>query len=143
MMRRGPLVLVLGLALTAVLGAGCKKKGFGISRVEPNHGPYTGEQEVRIIGSGFDSNAGVTVSFAGRAAGVAEIKNSETISVVLPMGQPGKVDVTVAFDDGRTRTLPGAFEYTDPMEGGGNWGTYGEKDKKPPGGSPAPSASPK
>ena len=126
-----------GVLLLLVLAlAGCKKEKFGIKRVEPSFGPYTGEMEIRVVGSGFDTKSGVTVSFAGRAANMAEIKNSETIVVSLPTGQPGKVDVTVAFDDGRTQTLPGAFEYTDPMKGGGGWGTYGE-DKKSP--EPSPS----
>ena len=85
-----------------------------ITAVSPQKGPA--DTIVKIFGSGFGDAAsgnGVPpeVTFGGLAASVQGKWTDTLVLAALPTGLPeGAADVLVATSDGRTATLPNAFE---------------------------------
>ncbi|MFO0745344.1 MAG: IPT/TIG domain-containing protein [Myxococcota bacterium] len=94
---------------------------FAVTQVDPDRGSTNGAV-VALVGSGLTSGAKVTVG--GKPATVKGLDHGR-LSIRVPEGSPGKVDVEVVVD-GKRAFLPGGFEYTssatnmwavDPGEG--------------------------
>lgn len=81
-----------------------------IDSISPNWGPTSGGTEVRIYGSGFDGNIGV--SFARlEVSNITRLGPNELV-LTSPQGPSGPIDVTVWSDYGEV-TLPDGFTYSD------------------------------
>ncbi len=110
------MVVALMATVGLVLGA-CDKEGgeLTIQKLEPAVGPTTGEQPVKILGSGFRTDIGYTVYFGPRKAPQVVIADSGTMIAVTPSApKPGKVDLVIIADDGPAWKVYEAYEYQEP-----------------------------
>ena len=100
------------VALTSAKAAAPAK----VTAVSPQKGPLT--TEAKIFGSGLSNGTtGIgdppDVTFGGLAATVLRNWTDTLVHVALPQNlPPGTADVQVITSDGRTATLPNAFERT-------------------------------
>ncbi|MBN8611292.1 MAG: IPT/TIG domain-containing protein [Deltaproteobacteria bacterium] len=100
---------------------------LGITRVVPDHGPFTGGTAAVLRGTGFGELSQVT--FGTHAVQPADhtLVDSRRLQVVVPAGDVGTVDVTVEVD-GETFTLEDAYTYdaisVDPTSGSVSGGTF-------------------
>ncbi len=78
--------------------------------VSPQHGPAAGGNEITLTGSGF--GAGTEVRFGGALAKEVEVESATRLTVKVPRGVPGKVDVRVTRG-GKATTLRGGYGYRD------------------------------
>ncbi|MDR3437253.1 Ig-like domain repeat protein [Telmatospirillum sp.] len=88
--------------------------GPAITAVTPSSGPVAGANSVVISGSGFDANAANnTVMFGSTTAPTASITSASTgsLTVNVPSGSAGQVDVSVTVAGTQSRTVP-ADKYT-------------------------------
>ena len=105
---------------------------FAVTRVAPDHGPFTGGGLALIRGRGFEP--GAIVYFGEHQVQLADHAyiDDNRIQVVIPAGSPGKVDVKVAYE--RTEYEEAVLEdgytynifYVDPPSGSVAGGTYVE-----------------
>lgn len=70
-----------------------------VTRVDPDSGPVLGGNRARVVGSGFNDSAEVFVG--GRMVQPADtiFVDENTLSIVVPAGRVGDVDVRVQIDD--------------------------------------------
>jgi len=98
-----------------------------ISRVVPDHGPFTGGTTAVLRGTGFEGEP--NVAFGGRAVQPADhtIIDGRRLQVVVPAGDVGTVDVSIEIG-GETFTLEDAYTYdavsVDPTSGAVSGGTF-------------------
>jgi hypothetical protein len=117
--------LVLSLAALALLAlaGGCEKeKGLRITGYEPKNGPYTGGDAVVFKGGGFtaDGIKGVEIWFGEKRGKNVRFRGDDAMIVDTPGGAVGEVvDITIRFDEGRTKKLTKAYTYIDPSAGFG------------------------
>ena len=109
----------LASALWIVLTiAGCSgDKKLTVSEIQPARGPYYGGDNVRIIGTGFETPApqGVKVYFGKKAVKNLVILSDTEMTVQPPGGDVNEeVEVAVTFDDSRTAKLPMKYKYVEP-----------------------------
>ena len=114
--------------LTVVNANGGEDSRIGaVQYVEPLHldgatpaqGSVNGGTTVTITGSGFRPGLSrVSVTFGGIPADDSTVKvlDAHTLSVVTPAGRIGAADITVSLDNGESATLPGAFNYQQPIQ---------------------------
>jgi hypothetical protein len=81
---------------------------LAVSQVVPTTGPAEGGYLVVIRGAGF--TPGTTVALNGDDAGGAQVEGTTAITLTMPPGAPGPVDITVRTLEGEEATLSGAFE---------------------------------
>ena len=72
----------------------------------------TGGTTVKIIGANFQD--GTTVTIGGRAASNVIFVSSTELTVEVPAGAAGSVNVVVTNPDGKSDTLAGGFTYIEP-----------------------------
>lgn len=82
------------------------------SSVSPGSGPTAGGTSVTISGTGFQTDA--TVSLGGTAATGVTVPNNATILATTPPQVAGVVDIVVRNPDGQSSTLAGGFTYFQP-----------------------------
>ena len=80
-----------------------------LTGVEPDTDIVTGGATVKIIGENFQD--GATVTIGGNAASNVVFVSPTELSVEVPAGAEGSVDVVVTNPDGKTDTLAGGFTY--------------------------------
>ena len=119
--RRGmcfrlPSLLVLAMAFT-LSACGGESGELQILTLEPQVGATQGSQPVKIGGKGFRTDIGYTVFFGNKKAEKVTILNEETLAVITPPGDAGKVDITIRADNGDAFRIVEAWDYT---EAGGN-----------------------
>ncbi len=91
-----------------------------VTGVEPGSGPFAGGNTVLVRGSGFSADA--LVFFGDQMAQPADtrLQDRNSISVVVPAGRPGTVDVRVEVGSDQA-TRAGAYAYNpllvDPASG--------------------------
>ncbi len=102
-----PLLLIMALA--ACLSAAACDGSTHIKAVEPNFGNISGNDDVVIVGNGFQP--GMTVRFGKLQAKSVVIDSPKRIRVKTPAGVEGVVDVIITRDDGKTFGLENAFTY--------------------------------
>lgn len=106
---------------------GIGRTGLAIERVVPDHGPYVGANTVVIRGNGFNDLSQVT--FGGRNVQPADHRliDNRRLSVVVPAGEVGTVDVSITVD-GETATLTDGYTYdriyVEPSSGAVSGGTF-------------------
>ncbi len=84
-----------------------------VTRVEPNSDVVTGGAIIKIIGENFQDGATVTI---GRSAASNVIFVSPTeLSVEVPAGEAGNIDIVVTNPDSQSVTLAGGFTYIEPL----------------------------
>ncbi len=94
--------------------------------VVPDHGPFTGGNQVVVRGSNFTEDA--VVRFGGSLVQPRDTRltDSRRLTVLPPAGRVGPADVEVEID-GRVSTLPMGYHfdafYTDPGDGSIGGGT--------------------
>ena len=102
-----------------------------VQGVTPVSGPAQGGTVAIVKGQGFA--AGASVKFGGNPATGISVHSDGLISVTVPAGFPGPVDVIVENPDGKKATAGGAYEYlaatalgidqvqpsSGPVDGGG------------------------
>jgi hypothetical protein len=81
-----------------------------IDDISPNWGPSTGGTEVRIYGSGFDGDIGV--SFARLELSAITRLGPNELVLTSPQGSNGPIDVTVWSDYGEV-VVENGFTYSD------------------------------
>lgn len=100
---------------------------LSIERVVPNHGPFTGGNQIILRGSGFTADALVTVGGLEVQGADHVLIDSRRLQVVVPAGEVGPADVTVTVGDA-TVTLEDGYTYdalyVDPTRGATAGGTY-------------------
>ena len=84
-----------------------------VGSVSPNSGSPAGGTSITITGTGFLSNA--AVSIGGAAASSVSVVNSTTITALTPAHTAGTVDVVVTNTDGQSGTKTQAFTYVTPQ----------------------------
>ena len=91
---------------------GDKLQAPTITTIKPNTGPLAGKTPVKITGTGFLPNAGVT--FGGKAASEIVVGgDGKTIAASTPLAETaGPVDVEVINANAQKATLSGGFTYT-------------------------------
>jgi hypothetical protein len=101
-------------------------QGLRISRVAPDHGPFSGGNEATVRGSGFTEEAVVTVGGHMVQPADTELIDAHRLSIVLPAGDPGPADVQVTVGDEQA-TLEDGYHYDalalDPTRGSVSGGT--------------------
>ena len=80
-----------------------------VSSVSPNSIDHTSSTGATVQGSDFQSGATVTV---GGVSVSGSFLNETTLSISIPSGAPGPVDVVVTNPDGQSGTLANGFTYT-------------------------------
>ena len=80
-----------------------------LTRVEPNRDVVTGGETIKIIGGNFQN--GATVTIGGSAASNVIFVSPTELSVEVPAGTAGSVDIVVTNPDGKSDTLAGGFTY--------------------------------
>lgn len=101
-------------------------QGVLLARVEPAHGPFSGDQSVTLRGAGFLPSSQVT--FAGVALPPNDVRyvDANRIVVLTPAAAPGAVDVRVRAGE-QESTLVGGFVYDaiaiEPQRGSVTGGT--------------------
>jgi hypothetical protein len=86
-----------------------------VSEVDPATGFTTGTNTVTIVGSGF-VNGSTTVDFGAANPGTnVDVTSSTTLTVTVPPGAAGPVDVTVTSPGGTSTETP-ADQYTYTVE---------------------------
>ena len=83
---------------------------FTLTSVSPSSGPTLGGDYIRVLGTGFQSDA--TVMIDGRAAQVTKITIT-TIDARTLAHPAGSVDLVVANPDGMTATLKTGFVFVE------------------------------
>lgn len=102
----------VGIAVVfAVLVAGCNES-FSIKDVSPASGVLAGNEPIKIIGSGFDKDMGVSVYFGNQKAPNVVVTSSTEMTVTSPSTpEEGVVDVRVALDNGTEYLVENGFRY--------------------------------
>jgi len=119
---KADVVVKLGEA-TAVLPDGFEylqttaKEPLSLSGVAPSSGPVEGGSLALLSGKGFEQ--GVQVAFGSQVASVVEVSSSTSMTVEVPPGDAGKVDVVATLNE-EVAILPAAYEYlagqqTEPL----------------------------
>jgi hypothetical protein len=80
-----------------------------VAAVSPSVGPATGGTLVQLSGSGYAP--GSRVFFGATEAGSVTAADAAHLSLLVPSGLSGAVDVTVLNPDGKSATLPAGFAY--------------------------------
>ena len=83
-----------------------------LTRVEPNSDVVTGGVTIKIIGENFQD--GATVTIGGRAASSVIFVSPTELTIEVPAGTAGSVDVVVTNPDGKSGTLTRGFTYIEP-----------------------------
>lgn len=106
------LVSCVGIAFVfAVLAAGCNEN-FSIKDVSPASGVLAGNEPIKIIGSGFDKDMGVSVYFGNAKAPNVVVTGTGEMTVTSPSAdEEGVVNVRVALDNGTEYLIENAFRY--------------------------------
>jgi len=81
-----------------------------VSRVAPDHGPFTGGNAALVRGTGFTADAIVTVGGLMVQPADTDLIDPNRLRIILPAGEPGPADVTVRID-GTDSTLPAGYTY--------------------------------
>jgi hypothetical protein len=108
-------------------GGGIGRTDLSLARLVPDHGPFTGGNTVVLRGSGFTDESQVT--FGGRDVQPADHRliDPRRLSVVVPAGEVGPVDVTITVG-GETVTLEDGYTYdaisVEPTSGSVSGGTF-------------------
>jgi len=108
----GPSSSVRDVFLTEQLAMSVNLNPLGpaptITGISPTAGPVTGGTVVTISGTNFE--AGTTVTIGGAPA-AATFVDASTLTVAMPAGTAGGVDIVVTNPDGQSATLAGGFTY--------------------------------
>ena len=80
-----------------------------VTRVEPNSDVVTGGATIKIIGENFQD--GATITIGGNAASNVIFVSPMELTVEVPVGNAGSVDIVVTNPDGKSSTLTGGFTY--------------------------------
>ena len=100
--------------------------GLLLDRVEPGHGPFSGDQEVALRGVGFTPTTVVTFAGVELPANDTRFVDGNRILVLTPAGTPGPAEVSVRIGE-RVSTLPEGYVYDaialDPTRGSVAGGT--------------------
>lgn len=108
-----PLILTVALSST---GCGDKSRQTKVDQLAPAIGsifPSRGLTEggtVAVI-RGLNFRRGATVILGSRAATFVKVVDAQTITVEVPAGEQGAVNVVVVNDDGQSTTFNGGFTY--------------------------------
>jgi hypothetical protein len=84
------------------------RTSISLNAIQPSSGPANGTTIVRIVGSGFEPGAVVTL---GATATDVTVVNSTTITATAPTHPAGTVDVIVTNAGGQSARLNGGFSY--------------------------------
>lgn len=91
-------------------GGGISINGLSLARVVPNHGPFTGGNQVVLRGSGFTAEAQVTFGGSEVQGADHRLIDPRRLAVIVPAGDPGTVDVSITVGD-TTVTLEDGYTY--------------------------------
>ncbi len=108
-------------------GGGIGRTDLSLARVVPDHGPFTGGNQVVLRGSGFDDQAQATFGTHDVQPADHRLIDPRRLAVVVPAGDVGTVDVSVTVG-GQTVTIPNGYTYdaieVQPSSGAVAGGTF-------------------
>jgi hypothetical protein len=84
-----------GQADADLSGSGFDTTTLMVTGAEPAYGPYTGNNRIVVRGNGFVSGSSVLIGDTLVSSGDATFVDSHRLSVLVPPGDPGPVDITV------------------------------------------------
>jgi hypothetical protein len=122
-MNRTALRALVLTALVALPLGGCDD-GTGpmdVYNIAPRHGQTSGEQSIRITGTGFREDIGYVVYFGSERATQVMIESTNSLIVVTPQHEQGQVDVVVASGAGPAFRIHEGFNFDDT---GGTVGSH-------------------
>ena len=90
-----------------------EKDPLTLSGVTPASGPVDGGGLALITGIGFAE--GIQIQFGGEIASLVDLSSSNALTVTMPAGSEGKVDVIATLGE-ETSILYGAYQYLGPDE---------------------------
>ena len=103
------------LVAASLSGTACKKEGVFFSDLVPRSGKASGNEELRILGSGFRSLGSLEIRVGPNQATNVGVADDETIQFKTPqareadLGHP--LDIFILTNQGRSYVLRGAFTY--------------------------------
>jgi hypothetical protein len=112
-MRRSLPALLLLAAPVVVSCGDPASEPLAVYDMNPRGGSIAGEQPVQIIGTGFRNDVGYTVYFGSERATATQVVDPNTLLVVTPAHDAGRVNVVVAADDGPAFRITDGFEFAD------------------------------
>jgi hypothetical protein len=83
-------------------------EGPVITKLDPDRGPAKGGQRIIIEGRNFQR--GAVIKWDGRELS-SRFTDNNSISVIIPPGRSGAVDIEITNPDGKNFVLPDAFQY--------------------------------
>ena len=93
--------------------SGCKKE-LGVTGISPPVGMMRGGEPVKIIGSGFSPDMGITIYFGNTKADNVVVRGTDVITVTTPStSKDGSVDIRILMDSGQEFVLRRAFKYLE------------------------------
>ncbi len=91
-------------------GGGIGRTDLSLARVVPDHGPFTGGNQVVLRGSGFTDQSQATFGTHDVQPADHRLIDGRRLAVVVPAGEVGTVDVSVTVGS-QTVTLTGGYTY--------------------------------
>lgn len=108
-------------------GGGIGRMGLELARIVPDHGPFTGGNQVVLRGNGFTEESQVVFGEHMVQPADHRLIDPRRLMVVVPAGAPGTVDVSITVGD-ETVTLENAYTYdalhVEPSSGSVSGGTF-------------------
>ncbi|MCI0417545.1 IPT/TIG domain-containing protein [bacterium] len=91
-------------------------EGPVISALDPDKGPSRGGMRINIQGQNFQK--GAVVKWDGKEL-ASRFQSGELISIIVPSGRTGSVQIEVVNPDGKNFVLPDAFQYRGAPQAAG------------------------
>lgn len=106
------------LSLIAVFSIACGSDELEIRGIAPGSGMITGQEQVKLNGTGFRQGMGIDVYFGSNKAPSVVVEGSDRLVVTTPsVDDAGRVDIQIQTDQGKVLTLRNAFLFVDNQ----NW----------------------
>ncbi len=80
-------------------GGGISINGLSLARVVPDHGPFTGGNQVILRGTGFTDEVRVQIGGLDVQPADHRVIDPRRLAVIVPANDPGTVDVSVRLGD--------------------------------------------
>jgi len=122
--------MVVGMSILAASLFGCEKP-LNVTDVSPKTGNVSGGEPLKIKGSGFSNNMGISVYIGSNKVDNVSIQGSELLTVSTPPANaPGEADIRIITDNGEEFLLSKAFTYIEKGSGAMDIRSLGERKSK-------------
>ena len=124
------ILLTVGMIILAVSLIGCDEP-LAVKGISPKTGNIAGGEPVKIKGTGFSNNMGISVYIGSNKVDNVSIQGTEVLTVSTPPGNAeGPVDVRIVTDSGEEFLMSGAFTYVKETGGAMDIRALGERKSR-------------